>query len=242
MSEGYVDLHCHYLPGIDDGVRTLDEGLAVLTGLAKIGYAKVIATPHIRTAMFDNRKPGLERAYRELVEIAADVPGMPETGLGAEHYCDDVFWELFTSGQALPYPGEKAALVEFHYEMWPMRVEEKLFEMHVRGVRPVLAHPERYAALFKKTDPLDPLLEVGCVGLLDLMSLVGRYGRRPKKAAERMLDEGVYYAACTDSHRPSDVALVAEAIERLRDRVGDEEAEELLADNPRRILSGEVVL
>lgn len=242
MSEGYVDLHCHYLPGIDDGVRTLDEGLRVLAGLRQIGYARVIATPHIRTAMFDNRRPGLERAYRELVELSADVPGLPETGLGAEHYCDDVFWELFMSGQALPYPGENAALVEFHYEMWPLRVEEKLFEMQVRGVRPVIAHPERYAALFRRTDPLDPLLDVGAVALLDLMSLVGRYGRRPRDAAERMLDEGVYYAACTDTHRPSDVELVAEAIERLHDLVGDEEAEELLAENPRRILSGDVEL
>lgn len=242
MSEGYVDLHCHYLPGIDDGVRTLDEGLQVLTGLAAVGYARVIATPHIRTAMFDNRRPGLERAYEEMVDLSRDVPGMPETGLGAEHYCDDVFWELFTSGEALPYPGDHAALIEFHYEMWPMRVEEKLFEMQVRGVRPVLAHPERYAALFKRTDPLDPLMDVGCVALLDLMSLVGRYGRRPQRAAERMLDEGVYYAACSDCHRPSDVALVADAIERLRDLVGDEEADELLAENPRRILSGDVVL
>ena len=66
MSEGYVDLHCHYLPGIDDGVRTLDEGIRVLAGLRGLGYAKVIATPHIRTAMFDNRKPGLERAYAEV--------------------------------------------------------------------------------------------------------------------------------------------------------------------------------
>ncbi len=239
---GYVDLHCHYIPNIDDGVRTMEEGLALLGGLAKVGYERVVATPHIRTAMFDNRRPGLERAYAELVDIAGGVPGLPETGLAAEHYCDDVFWQLFTSDQAMPYPGGKAALVELHYEVWPMRLEERFFEMQVRGVRPVLAHPERYSALFRKTDPLDPMLEVGTVALLDVMALVGRYGRASKRAAERMLDEGVYYAACTDAHRPSDVELVAEAITRLRDLVGDEEADELLAENPRRILSGDVEL
>ena len=242
MSAGYVDLHCHYLPGIDDGVRTLDEGLAVLTGLARLGYETVIATPHIRTAMFENDKAGLERAYAELVAMSAGVPGMPNTGLAAEHYCDDVFWQLFQRGEAVPYPGGKAALVEFHYEVWPRRVDDVFFEMQVKGVRPVLAHPERYAALATTTDPIDPLLDVGGVALLDLMSLVGRYGRRAERAAERMLDEGVYYAACTDTHRPSDVALVANAIERLRELVGDDEAEELLAENPRRILSGDVDL
>ncbi|MBX3270045.1 MAG: protein tyrosine phosphatase [Sandaracinaceae bacterium] len=242
MSDGYVDLHCHYLPGIDDGVRTLDEGLAVLRGLGALGFSTVVATPHIRTAMFDNRKAGLERAYGELVAIAGGLPGVPATGLGAEHYLDDVFWELFLAGEAVPYPGGKAALVELHYEVWPRRIEERFFEMQIRGVRPVLAHPERYAALFGSTDPLDPALEVGVCGLLDVMSLVGRYGHKSQRAAERMLDEGVYYAACTDAHRPGDVELVARAIERLRALVGAEETEELLAENPRRILAGTVEL
>lgn len=242
MTDGYVDLHCHYLPGIDDGVRTMAEALELLTGLRDVGYAKVIATPHIRTAMFDNRKPDLERAYRELTEIGAGLPDLPETGLAAEHFCDDVFWELWKAGGALPYPGGKAALVEFHYEMWPRHMEERFFGMQLKGVRPVLAHPERYAALFSTTDPIDPLLDVGALALLDVMSLVNRYGRRTQRAAERMLDEGVYYAACSDAHRPADAELVGQAIERLRSLVGDEESEELLDDNPRRILSGDVEL
>jgi len=219
------------------------EGLELLGRLGALGYEKVIATPHIRTAMFDNRRPGLEAAYQELAELTVGLePALPETGLAAEHYCDDVFWELFTAGEALPYPGGRAALIEFHYEMWPRRMDERCFEMQLAGVRPVIAHPERYAALFSKTDPFDPLLEVGAVALLDLMSLSGRYGRRSRRAAERMLDEGVYYAACTDAHRPADADVVEESIERLRALVGDEETRELLDENPRRILSGDVEL
>lgn len=240
--DGFVDLHCHYLPSVDDGVRTLDEGLSLLQGLRSIGYETVVATPHIRTAMFDNRRPELERAFRELVAIAEGLPGLPTLGLSVEHYCDDVFWQLFSRGEALPYPGGKAALVELHYEIWPVRLEERFFEMQVRGVRPVLAHPERYAALFRTTDPLDPMLEVGTVALLDVMSLVGRYGRASQRAAERMLEEGVYYAACSDAHRPTDVPVVQQAIDRLRALVGPAEADELLGENPRRILSGRVEL
>jgi protein-tyrosine phosphatase len=73
------------------------------------------------------------------------------------------------------------------------------------------------------------------------MSLAGRYGRHPQRAAERMVKEGVYYAACTDAHRLSDLPLVEEAIERPRRLVGEDEAEELLADHPRAILEGRVV-
>jgi protein-tyrosine phosphatase len=165
---------------------------------------------------------------------------MHVVGLGAEHFFDDVFWQLFSEQQALPYPGGKAALVEFPPDSIPMRVEERFFQMNVRGVRPVLAHPERYSALWKKTDALDPLLDVGVLPLLDIMSLAGRYGRKPRKAAERMVEEGAYYAACSDCHRPGDVEIVAEAIDRLRRLVGEDEAYELLAVNPRSILEGTV--
>lgn len=236
----FVDLHCHYLPGIDDGARTREDGLEMLRGLGAVGYARVVATPHIRTAMFDNRRPGLEAAYAAFAERAAGLDGLPATGLGAEHYLDDVFWSLFVEGAHLPYPGGRAALVEMPYDRLPARVEHRLFEMQVRGVRPVIAHPERCSPLYRSTDPLDPLLEVGAVALLDLMSLIGRYGRRPEQAALRMLEEGVYYAACTDAHRPSDVPLVAEAIAKLRELVDAEEVEELLELGPLDILDGTV--
>lgn len=235
---GYVDLHCHYLPAIDDGVRSLEDGVRLLTGLHGLGYDLVVATPHIRTAMFENRRPGIEAAYASFVELVAGVPGLPDTGLGAEHFCDDVFWTLFQTDGAVVYPGGKAALVEFPAEFVPRRVEERFFEMHVRGVRAVLAHPERYPPFFKSTDGLDPILEVGALPLLDVMSLVGKYGRAPQRAAERMLEEGVYYAACTDCHRPGDVEIVGEAVARLERLVGKEEAVELLGENPRRILEG----
>ncbi|MBZ0116924.1 MAG: protein tyrosine phosphatase [Sandaracinaceae bacterium] len=235
---GRIDLHCHYLPAIDDGVRTLGEGIEIVTGLAALGYELVVATPHIRTAMFENRKPGIEAAFAAFVAGAGELGA--QVGLGAEHYLDDVFWTLFVGGEALPYPGGKAALVELAYDRMPMRVEERFFEMQIRGVRPVLAHPERYADLYRATDRLDPILEVGTVALLDLMSLVGRYGRRPQDAAERMLEEGVYSAACSDAHRPGDVELVDQAIERLRRLCGDDEAEFLLSEGPRRILDGTI--
>ena len=237
---GYVDLHCHYVPAVDDGVRTFEEGVRLVTGLSSIGYDMVVATPHIRTAMFENRKPGLVAAFEEFERLTSDVPGLPALGLGAEHFFDDVFWQLFVDREALPYPGGKAALVEFPPEAIPMRVEDRFFQMNVRGVRPVLAHPERYAPLWKKTDPLDPLLDIGVLPLLDIMSLTGRYGRKPRRAAERMVEEGAYYAACSDCHRPGDVEVVSEGIERLRRLVGEDEAYELLAINPRNILEGTV--
>ena len=234
----FVDLHCHVVPAVDDGVRTLEESLRVLSGLRALGWSDVVATPHIRTAMFENRAAPLRTRFAELSAALAATPGLPTLGLAAEHYCDDVFWDLFVRGEALPYPGGHAALIEFHYDAWPRQIERRFFEMQLRGVRPVIAHPERYAALAKSTDALDPLLDAGAFTLLDLMSLVGRYGERSRRVAERMLDEGCFDAACTDSHRPEDVDHVGRALARLDELVGRDEARRLLADHPRQILAG----
>ncbi|MFT5357290.1 MAG: protein-tyrosine phosphatase [Polyangiales bacterium] len=237
-SDGFVDLHSHYVPAVDDGVNTLEEGVALCEGLRDAGFSMVVATPHIRSVMFPNERAGLEKAHADFCTATAERSGMPVLGLGAEHFFDDVVFGLFRDGNALPYPGGHAALVELPPEAIPRGLERCFFDMKVRGMQPVLAHPERYRPLFKRTDPLDALVDAGALPLLDIMSLVGRYGRRPKGAAERMLKEDVYYAACSDAHRPSDVALVRQAIKRLGELVGDERTQELLAQNPRKILDG----
>lgn len=235
---GYIDLHCHYIPGVDDGVRTVEESVLLCTGLSRIGFERVVATPHIRTAMFENRKPGLTAAFDQLRQTIEGSPNLPELGLASEHFCDDVFFDLFDAGNAMPYPGGFAALIEMPPDHFPLRVEERLFKMNVRGVRPVLAHPERYTPLFHNTDPIERMLGMGVLPQLDVMSLVGRYGRAPKKAAERMLKEGVYFLACTDCHRPADVEIAHDAIKALKKLVGADRTEELLRENPRSILEG----
>jgi protein-tyrosine phosphatase len=238
--DGFVDLHCHYIPAIDDGVRTHEEGVQLCQALKRLGYDAVAATPHIRSGMFENRKPDLVRRFEEFAAQSHDAPDMPELLLGAEHFCDDVFWQLFETNQALPYAGGKAALIEFPPEHLPLGIDTRVFRMLVRGVRPVIAHPERYPALFSSSAQLARLIELGAVALLDLMSLTGKYGRKPRRTAERMLEEELYYAACSDSHRPADVEIVAEAIERLRELRGGAYAERMLGQHPRNILAGEV--
>ena len=236
---GYVDLHCHYIAAVDDGVRTEEEGVRLCQELAKIGYARVVATPHMRSDMFDNDKAALLAGFERFSAKHAQLPGMPELGIGAEHYCDESFFERFERGETIAYPGGHAALVELPSDHVPARIEHRLYRMFLKGVRPVLAHPERNAGLFKSTAPIERLLEMGALPLLDVMSLIGKYGRTPRKTAERMLEEDIYFAACSDSHKPEDVATVAEGIERLQKLVGREHADELLGANPRRILEGD---
>lgn len=234
---GYVDLHCHYVPAVDDGVETTEQGIELCLGLAKLGYERLVATPHMRTAMFDNRAPGLRSAFAEFQAAAADTAGMPALGLGAEHFCDDIVLDLLTRGEGLPYPGGHAALLEFP-DTVPLGIERKFFELQVKGIRPVLAHPERYRPMFRNSEVAERMRDTGVALQLDVMSLVGKYGRAPRKAAERMLQEDLYFLACSDCHRPKDLPTVGKAVSRLHELVGDAHATRLLGDNPRALLDG----
>ena len=236
---GFIDLHCHYVPGVDDGVPDVAEGLSLCRELAALGYVRAVSTPHIRRGLFDNDAAGLQRAFASLQHAAREQPqGLPQLDLSAEHHFDSLFWELSETGGLLPYPGDKALLIEFAYEGFPVGVERQIFRLALLGYTPVLAHPERYKAVFKRSDTLEPLLRQGVCAQLDVMSLTGHYGRAPRKAAERLLDEGAYGVACSDAHRARDVPEVGKAIDLLIRRAGEQEAQRLLQDNPDRLLRG----
>jgi protein-tyrosine phosphatase len=250
---GFVDLHCHWISAIDDGARTAEESVAMLRGLHQAGFDTVVATPHMRPGMFDNDRASLERAFSAMQPILEAAGELPTLHLGSEHFFDDVVFGRLLRGEALPYPrlsastldplegaGDRAVLVEFGPTALPVRAQQRLFDLRRAGLVPVLAHPERYEPVWRDDSCLDALLDVGAHLLLDVCALVGKYGRVPQRAAEKLLEEDAYEAACSDAHRPADVDIVVRAIARLAALVGQSEAERLLSSGPRSILQGTV--
>lgn len=237
---GFIDLHSHWVAGIDDGARTLPDSLALLTALRGAGFDTVVATPHMRPGLFDNTSADLRRAYEATRAAVAGTQGVPELLLSSEHFFDDIVFQRLIDGQALPYPGGHAALVEFPTRAFPARVEHRFSDLMRRKIRPVLAHPERYEPVWDDPAAVEPLIDGGALLLLDVAALAGKYGRAPRRAAEALLERNYYYAACSDAHKASDVVEVAAGIKVLFDRLGAEEAMFLLRDGPRTILDGTV--
>ncbi|MEO7034486.1 MAG: CpsB/CapC family capsule biosynthesis tyrosine phosphatase [Polyangiaceae bacterium] len=235
---GFIDLHCHYVPGIDDGAKTVAEGTEMLRGLRALGFSRVLATPHTRPGMFDNTRATIEAAFEQFKAAAAGSTGLPTMELSSEHYFDDVVFQRLMSGEALPYPGGRAVLLEFYQIDFPLSVQHRLGDIRRRGMLPVIAHPERYQCLWRTPDILERLVDAGAAALLDVASLVGKYGRTTKTCAEELLERGLYHAACSDAHRPSDIDEVAHGIERLRKLYGDDEVTFLLREGPDSLLAG----
>jgi protein-tyrosine phosphatase len=235
---GFVDLHCHWIPGVDDGAPTLEAGARMLEALAQLGFERVVATPHMRPGLFDNTRAALLAAFEDAERALAGRAGMPERLASCEHFFDDIVFRRLCEGDGLPYPGDKAVLLEFYESDFPPRVDQLLSQLRRLGLTPVIAHPERYRVLWERPEILDRLLDLGAVALLDAAALVGKYGQRPQRSAELLLERGWYHAACSDAHRPEDVAEVALGMDWIRRRYGESELVALFREGPLEILAG----
>lgn len=209
----------------------------MLEGLRALGFTHVTATPHMRPGMFDNEKQALEAAFASFMPNVAGRQ-VPELMLASEHYFDELVYERILKGEALPYPGGRAVLLEFYEIDFPAQIEQRLFDLRRRGLLPVIAHPERYRKFWDAPAALERLVEQGVGALLDCMALVGKYGRRPQRAAEELLEREVYQAACTDLHRPTDIATVEKSLKLIEKRYGKDEVSFLFDEGPKALLAG----
>lgn len=235
---GFIDLHSHFIAAIDDGAPSFDVSIAMLRALRATGFDTVIATPHMRPDLFDNDRPTLEAAYERTRTALVGERDLPTTALSAEHFFDEVVYRRLLDGTALPYPGGRAALIEFHGFEFPKALAARLFDLRQKGLLPVIAHPERYRCFWRRTEELERLVDAGCALLLDTAALVGKYGREPQRAAERLLELELYHAACSDAHRPSDAEAVALGMARIEDLYGPEELDFLFREGPSALLEG----
>ena len=189
-----TDYHCHILPGVDDGFRTMENSLHCLDSYEQAGIAEVWLTPHIMedipntTAALRERFEALQQAYKGPVKLH----------LAAENMMDELFEERLATGDVLPLCGENL-LVETSYFNAPNRMDAILADVRYKGFTPVLAHPERY--VYMEKDEYLRLRSQGVKFQLNLASLTGHYGPDAKRKAEQLLKLGCYSYVGTDLHR-----------------------------------------
>jgi len=266
---GFIDLHCHWLPQVDDGARSLEEGLELLERLGRGGFSHVVATPHLRPGLFQGTPESLLTKFEETAQVVAGLrqaedPSesptqavaprkLPQVSLGSEHFFDPTVVNWILSGRGLPYgtassdPAEdnvspfakRAILIEFHDLAPAPALDELLHRLRRAHFVPVIAHPERYASVWAKPELVERIVDQGGTLLLDVAALVGKYGKASQKAAFELLDLEAYGAACTDSHRPSDADLALAGMASLEQRYGKAELEFLFREGPEKLLRGE---
>lgn len=213
------DVHSHLLPGVDDGVRDLDEAMRGIQVLSDLGYRGAVTTPHIRQGKFDNDEDHLRKTFdlfhSRLTKHLAEQGGAKlqafQLALAAEYTLDDSFRDkLFGGAEGLLRfgPGEKYLLLELPTAHEPVDLADVLSACGDRGVTPVLAHVERYRYV-GYADGLDKLRawrERGVLLQVNLASLVGRYGNDVRRVARDAWAASLVDILGSDMHRPASSA------------------------------------
>jgi protein-tyrosine phosphatase len=236
---GFVDLHSHVLPSLDDGVQSLDESMAVLTQLRALGFEVVCATPHQKKGSFVPSREAIDAAHREVREALVERGVGVELRLGAENFWDDLFLERVQTRAQPTYTGGRAFLIEIDVRMAPPRFEDALFQIRVAGLLPVLAHPERYAPFWDVPARLEALARTSAM-VVDLGALDGAHGPRQCDVARALIKKGLAHALASDVHSLADVRAAAAGIAWVKKKMGEKTVTRLLDENPRRILRGEL--
>jgi protein-tyrosine phosphatase len=237
-----IDLHCHILPAIDDGARSLEQAAEMCRAAAAAGCEALVATPHQRRGEWWNcDRRALDLLRRRLQEA---VGAAPRILLGGEIRVDSrllaemMAWRAGDTEGPLPLAGSRYLLLEFGPAADAADAADLVHELSVAGWRPILAHPEHIAWMAEDFAVIRHLVSLGALCQLTAMSVTGDFGRRAQADTHRIIDAGLAHFVASDAHdlrrRPPGLAR---AWQTLAARWGDAAAQELLRDNPAAVLA-----
>lgn len=215
--EDFVDIHSHLLPGIDDGVKTLDESVNMIRKIRSYGIRKLITTPHILGNVWPNN-PEIIRNKLDEVKEGIKKEGIDlELSAAAEYMLDEKFTTHLKQG--LLTLKDDYVLVEFSYLNPPFNLYDVLYAIQQEGYQPVLAHPERYSFYHRSFSDYEKLKHHGCLFQLNLLSMTNHYGKDVQKASKKLLKEGLIDFVGSDSHHMGHLGLWKKVMTKKNERL-----------------------
>lgn len=238
-----IDIHTHFLPGVDDGPRDIEETIQMLRVAHSAGTRGLVATPHMFFDLFGNYDVAEinDEFARTIVQLRAlsDMPGNEflkelELYLGAENYASPEFLEALERGDYITLNGSRHLLVEFPPILPKAQILATLENVLMQGLTPVVAHVERYAAVQRAPGFVGRLLEMGCLTQINAESLSGSFWSPLRRTSQALLDRDMITVIASDGHgamrRPP---VLKGAYSKLRQKQPEEWVNHLFVDNPR---------
>ncbi|OUU29290.1 MAG: hypothetical protein CBB97_02690 [Candidatus Endolissoclinum sp. TMED37] len=208
IPKGFVDIHSHILPGIDDGCKNNKESIELIRKLKKIGFAKLIGTPHTYSGLYDNTNESIETSY---LNLKKDIDDNIVIDYASEYFLEYSLIEK-SERKTLLTLKENYVLVEMGFISEPIDLFDIIFNLQLNGYSVVLAHPERYLFLLNNLKMLYKLKNVGCMFQINLFSIVGYYGPKVLDFTNQLLDEKLVDFFGTDIHRINQVKILEESV------------------------------
>ncbi len=205
-----TDIHSHLLPGIDDGVKTFEESLAVITELMELGYKRFITTPHVMMDRYPNTSEIILSKLAELRHYLKERNINVSVEAAAEYYLDDSLIEKLNNKEHLLTLGKNYLLFETNFLAEPFVLKDFVFQASSAGYKPILAHPERYS--YMTLEKAEDLVNRGVLFQLNLPSLLGYYSRPIQQLAYKLIDKGWVHFLGSDCHNANQANLLDDVI------------------------------
>ena len=206
--KGFVDIHSHLLPGIDDGAKNLQSSIELIQKMSSYGIKNFITTPHVLGDVYPNSSKTIKEKLLEVQnELKRQNISDVTISAAAEYMMDEQFVKLLEKDDILTLK-DNYVLVEMSYFSAPFNLYEIIFEIQLKGYKPVLAHPERYNFYHTNFENYYKLKKAGCLFQLNLLSLTPQYGNNVQKISSKLLNEGLYDFVGTDTHHSKHLELL----------------------------------
>ena len=234
------DLHSHILPGVDDGSPDVATSLEMARIAVDDGIQLMACTPHFMPGMYDNEAQDIRRRVDELNQRIGEAGIGLHLVVGSDAHIRPDFLPCVREGRLLTLNDSRYVLFEPPHTIMPQRLEDLLFNIVAAGYIPVLTHPERLKWIEQHFSIFEQLVRIGVWMQLTGGSLTGRFGSRPKYWAEKLLASGMVHILATDAHNPiSRPPILSDAYKIAQDKVGLDEANNLVLVRPMHILDNE---
>jgi protein-tyrosine phosphatase len=231
-----IDIHCHPLPGLDDGAKTLEDAVEMCRMAAADGITHLVATPHCNYEY--PFRPELNR--EKLRELEAAAGERPKLLLGCDfHLSYDNIRQVIADRANFTINGTRYVLAEFSEQFVPEHMDNVFYDLQVAGLIPILTHPERNAVFRRKPEILYHWATRGCPVQVTAQSYTGGFGSEARELSEMWLERNLVHFFASDAHdtkyRPP---LLSACYRKLASARGQEEADRLMKQNPEAVIAG----
>jgi protein-tyrosine phosphatase len=237
-----IDIHCHLLPGLDDGPRSMDETLAMARMAVADGTRGVICTPHWHPMIWPNEREGITQAVADLRARLDREKIALEVWAGSELSLDAELEDRLVGGRLGTLNGDTWVLLELPATFLPPAMEDYLWMLRQRGHEVVLAHPERYSYIQEDPARLQAWVEMGVAVQITASSLLGKLGPEVATLCRVLLEHRLVHFLASDGHGArSRRPMLGQAVRAAEEVAGSQSARRLVADHPESVLRGEAL-
>ncbi|MFL0194292.1 tyrosine-protein phosphatase [Clostridium sp. WILCCON 0269] len=187
-----IDIHSHILPGVDDGSKSMDETLKMLKLAESDGIKTIVATPHFYRGYYENSYEDIMKLGQQVKILAKEENIDVDIGLGQEVFLDKYTPKNYKLGKIECIEGTDYMLIEFPMTVLPKDALDIVYELQVIGIRPILAHPERYRHIIDKPSKINEFLDERCLLQIDTGSIKGIFWKKVKSTAEILINSGIF--------------------------------------------------